>query len=140
MQTEQYLSGKLLIAMPDMADPRFRKSVILMLFHSDKDAMGVVVNKIAGSICATQISDADEDPVDESLILPLHDGGPVDPERIMVIHAGGRFGVSLDAGHKRTFLHDLDPRHIRGPVAWQGAAGQSPGAQLFRVGRRAARK
>lgn len=88
VKTEQYLSGKLLIAMPDMADPRFRKSVVLMLFHSDKDAMGVVVNKIAGSICATQISDADEDAADESLILPLHDGGPVDPERIMVIHGG----------------------------------------------------
>ncbi len=86
--TDRYLSGKLLIAMPDMADPRFRKSVILMLVHTDKDAMGVVVNKIACNICAAQISTSQDEPADSSLILPLHDGGPVDPERVMVIHAG----------------------------------------------------
>jgi len=78
----------MLIAMPDMADPRFRKSVILMLDHTEKEAMGVVVNKVAGSVCATQISDSSEDSIDDALILPLHDGGPVDPERILVIHSG----------------------------------------------------
>ncbi len=81
--SERYLGGKLLIAMPDMADPRFRRSVIYMLAHTDQEAMGIVVNKIAGSISQTGGKDDEK-----RLTLPLHDGGPVDPEQVIVIHSG----------------------------------------------------
>ena len=87
-QSDRYLRGKLLIAMPDMSDPRFRKSVILMLVHTDNDAMGVVVNKIACNISATQIVGAQQSPDVDPIMMPLYDGGPVDPERVMVIHSG----------------------------------------------------
>lgn len=39
------LSGKLLIAMPGMEDPRFQRSVILLCAHSAEGAMGLIVNK-----------------------------------------------------------------------------------------------
>jgi len=39
------LTGKLLIAMPGMGDPRFDRSVILMCAHSEDGAMGLIVNK-----------------------------------------------------------------------------------------------
>ena len=43
--TEMNLSGKLLIAMPGMGDPRFEKSVVFMCAHSPEGAMGLIVNK-----------------------------------------------------------------------------------------------
>ncbi len=59
-----------------------------MLMHTENDAMGVVVNKVACNICAAQMSKSDDELPDEGLVFPLYDGGPVDPERVMVIHAG----------------------------------------------------
>ena len=39
------LQGKLLIAMPKMGDIRFENAVIYICDHSDKGAMGFIVNK-----------------------------------------------------------------------------------------------
>src|SRR5664279_1842722 len=45
-----YLDGQLLIAMPVMADERFARSVIYVCAHSSEGAMGIIVNRPAGSI------------------------------------------------------------------------------------------
>src|SRR5882724_11712382 len=45
-----YLDGQLLIAMPVMGDPRFERSVIYMCAHSSEGAIGIIVNRPAGSI------------------------------------------------------------------------------------------
>lgn len=39
------LTGQLLIAMPDLGDPRFRGSVVFLCAHSPDGAMGLIVNK-----------------------------------------------------------------------------------------------
>lgn len=39
------LTGKLLIAMPGMGDPRFEHAVAAVCAHSPEGAMGVIVNK-----------------------------------------------------------------------------------------------
>ena len=44
------LTGKFLVAMPGMGDPRFEKSVILVCAHSDEGAMGIIVNKPVGEV------------------------------------------------------------------------------------------
>ena len=41
-----YLAGQLLVAMPQMLDERFAKTVIYMCAHSEDGAMGLVVNKV----------------------------------------------------------------------------------------------
>ena len=38
------LSGRFLVAMPHMEDPRFRGAVILVLDHREAGALGVVIN------------------------------------------------------------------------------------------------
>ena len=43
--TQDGLSGKMLIAMPSMGDPRFEKTLIFMCAHSDDGALGLVVNR-----------------------------------------------------------------------------------------------
>ena len=45
MEKETNLDGKLLIAMPGMADHNFDKSVIYMCSHSEDGAMGLIINK-----------------------------------------------------------------------------------------------
>jgi putative transcriptional regulator len=81
------LSGKLLIAMPGMGDPRFEKSVIFLCAHSPKGAMGLIVNKPASDIRFTdllkQLSIKSSKMVDAPLV---HFGGPVEHGRGFVLH------------------------------------------------------
>ncbi|MFM7688448.1 MAG: YqgE/AlgH family protein, partial [Alphaproteobacteria bacterium] len=39
------LSGQLLVAMPQMADARFERSVIYLCAHSAQGALGLVINR-----------------------------------------------------------------------------------------------
>ena len=39
------LTGKLLVAMPGMGDPRFEQSVVYICTHTAEGAMGLIVNK-----------------------------------------------------------------------------------------------
>ena len=97
--------------MPDLADTQFERSVVLMLIHTDKDAMGVVVNKIAGSIHAVHVSE--EGVPDEKAFrsMVLHDGGPVDREFLTVIHPGDGSEYPTTQVINKDFLHDHDPGH-----------------------------
>ena len=42
---QDFLTGKLLIAMPNMGDPRFDRAVLLICAHDLEHAMGVIINK-----------------------------------------------------------------------------------------------
>ena len=48
--SEGYLTGQLLIAMPTMRDKRFERTVIYMCAHNSDGAMGLVVNRLVGSV------------------------------------------------------------------------------------------
>jgi putative transcriptional regulator len=82
------LTGKLLIAMPGMGDPRFEHSVVFMCSHSDEGAMGLIVNKRAGNV---HLSDLLEQlgitPVKEARNMAVHFGGPVENARGFVLHS-----------------------------------------------------
>lgn len=82
-----FLTGKLLIAMPNMTDPRFEKSVVLMVSHDERHAMGVVVNKPLADI---ELGDLLEqlaiDPRKGAGGEPVYYGGPVQTDRGLVVH------------------------------------------------------
>src|SRR5271166_6614838 len=42
------LAGQLLVAAPSMGDPRFERTVILIIQHSPSGALGIVINKPIG--------------------------------------------------------------------------------------------
>src|SRR5262249_28346502 len=96
---EGYLDGRLLIAMPVMGDPRFERSVIYMCAHSSEGAMGIIVNRPAGSIdfpgLLVQldiIEKADEIKLPENAeTLQVLRGGPVDTGRGFVLHSSDFF-------------------------------------------------
>jgi putative transcriptional regulator len=82
------LTGQLLVAMPQMLDERFARSVVYICAHSDEaGAMGLVVNKLLGSLTLgelfTQLEIASSGPVKSR---PVHFGGPVDAGRGFVLH------------------------------------------------------
>ncbi len=82
------LAGQLLVAMPQMGDPRFARSVIYMCAHSgDAGAMGLVINKLVGSLTMTELfAQLEIDPGGVAKTSPVHFGGPVEPGRGFVLH------------------------------------------------------
>jgi putative transcriptional regulator len=81
------LEGKILIAMPSMRDPRFEHSVILLCSHSDKGAMGLIVNKPNRDIKLRDVLDQLEiTGAPETEDMTVHFGGPVETGRGFVLH------------------------------------------------------
>jgi len=81
------LAGQMLLAMPDMPDPRFARSVILMCVHDDGGALGIALDEpMAGIGLHTLLSsfDIQVGDVADSIILA---GGPVEPRRGFVLHS-----------------------------------------------------
>lgn len=81
------LTGKLLIAMPDMGDPRFEKAVIYMCAHSADGSMGLILNKPTPEIKFTDL--LEQLSIDESDLtadIRVHYGGPVETGRGFVLH------------------------------------------------------
>ena len=83
-----YLTGQLLIAMPNMRDPRFEKSVIYMCVHNAEGAVGLVVNRQIDSITFPDLlKQLNIEPADTAPNLPIHFGGPVETGRGFVLHS-----------------------------------------------------
>lgn len=82
------LTGKLLIAMPGMDDPRFEKSVIYLCAHSDEEAMGLIVNKPAPGVEQGRLFqqlNISESARTKSIEVQF--GGPVEQARGFVLHS-----------------------------------------------------
>src|SRR3954452_129054 len=73
---EEPLRGSLLIAAPQLLDPNFRRTVVLVADHDEEGAMGVILNRPSG------MTVADAAPELEPFIgaeAPIFAGGPVQP-------------------------------------------------------------
>ena len=82
------LIGHLLIAMPQMQDERFERSVIYMCAHSDRGAMGLVLNRLLGSVTFPELLEQLEiTPPSVEQKIQIHFGGPVEPGRGFVLHS-----------------------------------------------------
>jgi putative transcriptional regulator len=96
---EGYLDGQLLVAMPVMGDPRFERSVIYLCAHSAEGAMGIMVNRPAGSIDFPQllmqlniINKSDQIKLAPNAeTMKVLSGGPVDTARGFVLHSSDYF-------------------------------------------------
>jgi len=98
----QYLTGQLLIAMPQMPDQRFAKSVIYVCAHSAEGAMGLVVNRPFNGIGFGDLLEQLGIDIQVSLTdARVHYGGPVESGRGFVLH-------SADYMQQGTMLVDDD--------------------------------
>ncbi len=70
----QPAKGQLLIARREMGDPRFRRTVILLLEHDIGGSIGLAINRPSGQRLSNVLSDVGElDPRSDTILL----GGPV---------------------------------------------------------------
>ncbi|MBM4264770.1 MAG: YqgE/AlgH family protein [Deltaproteobacteria bacterium] len=85
---DKFLAGRLLIASTEMQDPRFAESVIYMVEHDSKGALGLIINQPAlqGSIeDLLKGFGINNDKVSGNIVL--HYGGPVSPRAGIVLHS-----------------------------------------------------
>jgi putative transcriptional regulator len=123
------LRGKLLIASPQLADPNFDRSVVLITEHGPDGAMGIVLNRPSEAGVESVIPDLASIAGEE----PVFVGGPVQPEALVVL---GEFTdpemaawiVVADVGlvSAQTDLDDLPAALRRGRV-YAGFSGWGAG-------------
>ncbi|MBA2505457.1 MAG: YqgE/AlgH family protein [Thermoleophilaceae bacterium] len=76
------VKGQLLVAAPQLQDPNFARSVVLMVDHGDEGALGVVLNRATETRAAEAADELSALIGDEE---PLHVGGPVQTTAIVVV-------------------------------------------------------
>ena len=84
----EYLTGQLLVAMPQMEDQRFARSVVYICAHTEDGAMGLILNKLAEAINFSDLLEQLNLPTDTvSGKTRVHFGGPVETGRGFVLHS-----------------------------------------------------
>lgn len=80
------LAPGLLLAMPQLADPNFRRSVTLMIEHSETGSMGLIISRAApltlGELAEGQGMKIAPERRSQSVFV----GGPVEPHRGFILH------------------------------------------------------
>ncbi|MEO7192476.1 MAG: YqgE/AlgH family protein [Vicinamibacterales bacterium] len=93
------LAPSLLLSMPQLIDPNFARTVVLLCEHAPEGAFGLIVNRPSDIAAAAAVRL--EPPVEDPNDLPLLIGGPVEPERGWILTAtppGGVEARELGAG------------------------------------------
>jgi putative transcriptional regulator len=131
-----YLTGQLLIAMPNMRDPRFEKTVIYMCVHNAEGAVGLVLNRQIDSITFPELlTQLNIEADDGAPALPIHFGGPVEMGRGFVLHSadygqtgtimvGDLIGLTATVDILKDMAARRGPRHS---LLALGYAGWGPG-------------
>ena len=121
--------GQLLVAAPGMGDPRFVRTVMVMIEHGIGGALGVAINRpVADRPIAELLRATGEDPGDAKGSLTVFLGGPVEPAVGFVVHA-------RDYHLSETLVLDdhlavTQPRLVLRDIA----AGRGPRKYLFMLG------
>jgi putative transcriptional regulator len=118
---DRSFAPSLLLSMPQLLDPHFSKSVVLLCRHNHEGAFGLIVNR--------PLLTTDSD-------LDVFVGGPVEPERswilvggdesddVPVMHVGKGLSLSTSPELLRRLLEPHPPKNARLIV---GYAGWGPG-------------
>lgn len=123
------LTGRLLVAKPEMADPRFRETVVYMVRHDPRGAMGLVVNRPLGEAPLAQLLrqfGLESEGVAGS--IRFHWGGPVEGKRGFVLHTRDY------AGHGTLAVDETMALTDRPEIFRALADGTGPSRSLFTLG------
>jgi len=122
------LRGQLLVAHPNLREPNFAESIVLLSAHSIEDgALGIIVNRPTGRV----LGDLKEDFRDHALSqLPVYHGGPVSGNELLLaawrwLEEEGMFqlffGVSAEKMMElQDTVPDLEARAFAGYAGWDG--------------------
>ncbi|HEX5648135.1 MAG TPA: YqgE/AlgH family protein [Steroidobacteraceae bacterium] len=125
-----YLTNQFLIAMPAMEDPNFAQTVTLVCEHSERGALGIVINRTLpmtlGEVFDQLGLDSKRSRVNDQPVLR---GGPVQTERGFVLHSpsAGKWESSLPFSDR---MHLTTSRDILDALA----AGEGPESAVIALG------
>lgn len=134
----QNLTGKLLLAMPGMGDPRFSKAVIFICSHDGEGSMGLIINYPLPHLTLGQMFEQLNMTADATapVSLPVLSGGPVEPSRGFMLHTSdfmqpdtisvlGKFGVSGTLDALKAAASGIGPKEMIFMLGYSGwGAGQ----------------
>ena len=116
------LAGQLLVAAPDMGDPRFRHAVILIVLHDANGALGIMVNRpVADRPLADLLEAVGQSSAGITGSVRIFAGGPVEPTRGFTVHSADYHcpgTIDIDRRVAMTVSPEvlLDIGHNRGPA------------------------
>lgn len=132
--------GRLLVATPDLDDPNFAATVVLLLDHGDEGSIGIVLNRPSTMPVAEAMGEGPGDGTTswEDLVPDVgvvHVGGPVEPNAIVAL---ARSQDVREAERWEPVVHDVgvmrigdgpvpDVGPLRGLRVFAGYAGWGPG-------------
>jgi putative transcriptional regulator len=124
-----FLNNQFLIAMPGMDDPNFAQTVTLVCEHSERGALGIIINRPLtmdlGDVFEQLGLDASQSQVSRQNVLL---GGPVQTDRGFVLHSPGKgFESTLPVSDK---LHLTTSRDILDALA----SGNGPERAIVALG------
>jgi putative transcriptional regulator len=141
------LAGQLLVATPEIGDPRFAHAVILLLQHDpEHGALGIIINRPAGEQSWTSLLDAvGQKDTGAKGSVRVFAGGPVEPWLGFVLHSSDYHSsetVAIDAQVSVTatgaILRDLaSGKGPRKSLLAFGYAGWGPGQLESEIAMRA---
>jgi putative transcriptional regulator len=108
------LTNQFLIAMPNMADSTFSGTVVYLCDHSERGALGLVINRPTDIDLESLFSRIDlKLEIEPLLHVPVYFGGPVQTERGFVLHeprdgeSGYTSSMSVPGGLEMTTSKDV---------------------------------
>ena len=122
--------GSLLVATPQLEDPNFRRSVILMIEHGQEGSLGVVLNRPSTRSLETLLPTWLNSEVSSSTVFV---GGPVQPDALVaLVPTSGALSGSSEITEQISMLDlevdmDLTEVDVDAIRFYFGYAGWSPG-------------
>lgn len=125
---EQYLSGRILLAMPGMFDPRFERSVNVMCVHDENGALGIGIGHVREGVSFHEVLREVGIEPGEAPDCEIHNGGPVEPGRGFILHSTDWGGIdTIEVQPLCALSASMDVLRAiaegRGPSRWLMALG-----------------
>lgn len=136
MHSSDSLANHFLIAMPNLRDPNFARTVALICEHTAEGAMGIVINRVTDLTLADVFQQMEIDGSGSAQrAQPVYVGGPVQGNRGFVVHepvgswestltVGDALGVSTSRDIIAAIADNRGPQRC---LVALGYAGWSPG-------------
>lgn len=130
-------SGVLLVASERMADPRFNRSVVLLIRHDRSGSWGLIINKPTGVRVAEVVPSIETDGGGSNVYF----GGPVQVDQLRLLYRdearSDAAATGLPGVHWSESREELEQRLAQDPGrvrVYAGYAGWAPGQLAFELG------
>lgn len=85
------IEGQFLVATNHLRDPNFYRTVVLMLEHSDENAMGLIINRPSSISIDAAMAELKQPTVSSD---PIYSGGPVETSALFILHSSAGIGTT----------------------------------------------